>query len=110
MSGGVIRLPRHAPHLGYTQDTLRKAVIKVRTAIASGAYNYVCVASSNLYTWPLREWTQEILRDCGIRTDGAGFVAHNCPDWLLEFNAGDDDASEKARRVHFLDCVIAKLK
>lgn len=110
MSAGVIRLPAEYPY-GYVNAAgVRNALQEVRKAIANGGYKYVCVAASGLYTWSLREWVREILRDCCIRTDGAGFVAHNCPDWLLEFNAGDDAASEKARRVHFLDCVIEALK
>lgn len=110
MSAGVIRLPAKAPLLGYRQCTLREALIQVRGSITSCNYGYICCAASGLYSWPLREWLQEIMRDCGIRTDGAGFSIEFAPDWLLEISRGHSLTSDRIRRVHFLDCVIEALK
>lgn len=110
MSAGVIRLPKRAPLLGYRQDTLRQAIIRVRAAISSSNHDYICCAASGLYTWALREWLQEILRDCGIRTDGAGFDCAHAPDWLIEHHHRHGLKGDRIRRLYFLDCVIEALK
>lgn len=110
MSAGVIRLPKNAPSLSYHQGTLREALIRVRSAIVSSNHDYICCAASGLYTWALREWLQEILRDCGIRTDGAGFDCTHAPDWLLDFHRGHGLRGDRIRRVYFLDCVIEALR
>lgn len=110
MSAVVIRLRKDAPSLGCSDAALREALIQVRGSIISRHHDYICCAASHLYTWRLREWLGEIMRDCGIRTDGAGFSIEFAPDWLLEISRGHSPTSDRVRRVHFLDCVIKALE
>lgn len=98
-----VRLPAQIPAaLGGIH--LSEAVLNIRGRIESYGHEYICIAASHMYSWTLRLFLQEIMRDCGIRVDGRGFNDGWCPDWLCEFK------DERERRLYFLDCLIAELR
>lgn len=108
MSGPVVILCPPPYLVGGVQ--VHEALRHIRDRIADGGARYICLEAEFMYSFGLREWLCGILRIAGIRTDGAGFLVENCPDWLLEVNDEDSPQGARCRRVYVLGRIINALQ